>query len=166
MKYVCAGILCFLSLAGISQAPVKEEAAVRAVIDRLFKGMALGDSAMVHSSFSNEPAFTSMFTDKQGKPARRNEKLSQFLVAVGTPHKETWNEEIWDVKIQIDDAFAQAWCDFAFYADDKFSHCGVDAFHLHHDGTGWKIFHLADTRRKEPCKIPAEIQKKHNPLEK
>ena len=26
---------------------------------------------------------------------------------------------------------------------------------------GWKIFHLADTRRKENCSIPADIQAKH-----
>ena len=26
---------------------------------------------------------------------------------------------------------------------------------------GWKIFHLADTRRREGCKVPQEIQDKH-----
>jgi hypothetical protein len=56
---------------------------------------------------------------------------------------------------------AQAWCDYAFYVDKSYSHCGVDAFQLFKGKDGWKIFHLADTRRKTGCTIPKEIQDKH-----
>jgi hypothetical protein len=70
-------------------------------------------------------------------------------------------EEIWNLKIQMDGDFAQAWCEYAFYYQNKFSHCGVDAFHLIKTTEGWKIFHLADTRRKENCIIPEEIKSKH-----
>jgi hypothetical protein len=83
------------------------------------------------------------------------------LDAVGKPHTEVWYEEIWNVKVQVDGEMAQAWCDYAFYIDKTFSHCGVDAFHLFKGKDGWKIFHLADTRRKTGCTIPKEIQDKH-----
>jgi hypothetical protein len=63
--------------------------------------------------------------------------------------------------VQIDGDFAQVWCDYAFYTDNTFSHCGIDAFQLHKGKDGWKIFHLADTRRKDNCVIPQDIQNKH-----
>jgi SnoaL-like domain len=46
---------------------------------------------------------------------------------------------------------ASAWCDYAFYADEKFSHCGVDAFLLMQKEGQWQILKIVDTRRKESC---------------
>lgn len=140
-----------------------DESAVKDVIVRLFKGMELGDSAMVHSAFYNKAATTAtVFRDKNNSPMlRRESSIQGFLDAVGKPHKEVWYEEIWNVKVQVDGDLAQAWCDYAFYVDKNFSHCGVDAFHLFKGKDGWKIFHLADTRRKTDCNIPKEIQDKH-----
>ena len=139
-----------------------EEVAVKAVITKLFLGMEKGDSAMVHSTFAKEVSLLTAFRDKNNNPKLiRESSIEDFLKAVGTPHPETWYEETWNFVIQIDGDFAQAWCDYAFYVGNKFSHCGIDAFNLFKDQDGWKIVHLADTRRKEGCTIPNEIQKKH-----
>lgn len=139
-----------------------EEAAVKAVINKLFLGMEKGDSAMVHSTFAKEVSLLTAFRDKNNNPKLvRESSIDDFLKAVGTPHPETWYEETWGFVIQIDGDFAQAWCEYAFYVGNKFSHCGIDAFNLFKDQDGWKIVHLADTRRKEGCSIPKEIQKKH-----
>jgi hypothetical protein len=135
---------------------------VREVINRLFNGMEKGDSAKVHSAFATQITMSTIGRDKNNTPFIRHESsLAGFLKAVGTPHPDILYEEIWDVRIQIDGDFAQAWCDYAFYVGNKFSHCGVDAFHLFKGKEGWKIFHLADTRRKENCSIPADIKAKH-----
>ena len=139
-----------------------DDAAIRAVITQLFTGMQKGDSAMVRDAFASEITMATIFRDKTNAPKIHHEtSLKGFLDAVGTPHKEVWYEEIWNLTIQVDGDFAQAWCDYAFYLDKTFSHCGVDAFHLHKTKSGWKIFHLADTRRKQDCNIPADIQSKH-----
>ncbi len=139
-----------------------EEAAVKDVIARLFKAMELGDSAMLRSTFHDHVTLGTVFSDKNGNTVLRNESsIAEFAKAVGTPHKEVWHEEIWDVKVQLDDNFAQVWCDYAFYIDKNFSHCGVDAFHLLKSKDGWKIFHLADTRRKAGCNVPKEIAEKY-----
>ena len=139
-----------------------EEVAVKAVITKLFLGMEKGDSAMVHSTFAKEVSLLTAFRDKNNNPKLiRESSIEDFLKAVGTPHPETWYEETWNFVIQIDGDFAQAWCDYAFYVGNKFSHCGIDAFNLFKDQDGWKIVHLADTRRKEGCTIPNGIQKKH-----
>ena len=87
--------------------------------------------------------------------------VEKWLKGIGTPHPQVYYEEIWNLKIQVDGDLAQAWCDYALYADRTFSHCGVDAFHLFKGKDGWKIFHVADTRRKTPCNIPQTIQDKH-----
>jgi hypothetical protein len=139
-----------------------EEAAVKEVINRLFNGMQRGDSAMVRTVFADTVTTATIFRDKANN-ARivRESSIAGFLKAIGSPHAETWYEEIWNVSIQVDGDFAQAWCDYAFYLGNRFSHCGVDAFQLHKEKEGWKIFHLADTRRKTGCTIPAEIQEKH-----
>jgi hypothetical protein len=140
-----------------------EEKAVNDVIARLFKGMELGDSAIVHTAFYDKMTTSAtVFRDKSDTPLiRREASIQGLLDALGKPHTEVWHEEIWNVKVQVDGDLAQAWCDYAFYAGKTFSHCGVDAFQLFKGKDGWKIFHLADTRRKTGCTIPKEVQDKH-----
>jgi hypothetical protein len=157
---VTLSLLALLPFTGAAQS-VDEEKAITEVVNSVFKGMALGDSAMVHAAFAKNVTTATVFRTKDNAPAIRHESLQPFLKAVGTPHKEVWYEEVWNMKILVDGDFAQAWCDYAFYLDKTFSHCGVDAFHFHKTTAGWKIFHLADTRRKTGCDVPKPVQDKH-----
>jgi hypothetical protein len=154
--------MLFISFLTFSQ-NIEDKLAVQAPIDRLFTAMSQGDSAMLHSAFEDAVTMATIATDKSGAPIIRHESsLDGFLKAVGTPHTESWNEPIWDLKINIDGYFAQAWASYAFYRGGKFSHCGVDAFNLFKGIDGkWRIFHLADTRQKEGCKIPKKISDKY-----
>ncbi|MBK5277760.1 MAG: hypothetical protein JJE09_02745 [Bacteroidia bacterium] len=157
-----AGLLT-ISVSLIGQTAV-EKAAVMQPINKLFNGMKLGDSSKVHEVFASTVTMATIAIDKSGKPAIRYEStIEGFLKAIGTPHPDEWSEIIWDAKIEIDGNMAQVWAPYAFYVGKKFSHCGVDAFHLFNgpDG-GWKIFHLADTRQKEGCNVPKEISKHFN----
>ena len=141
-----------------------ENDAIIKVVRRLFEGMEKGDSAIVRSAFAKEVTLVTMRRNKEDKTQlTRENSIDGFLKAVGTPHPDIWYEEIWNIKVQQDDSFAQVWCDYAFYVGNRFSHCGVDAFHLYKGDDGWKIIHLADTRRNNPCTIPADIQAKHKP---
>jgi hypothetical protein len=155
-------VLFFVMIAAIPTRAQTNPDEIKEVITRLFNGMEKGDSAKVHSVFAEQVTMATISRDKNNGPRMSHESsIDGFLKAVGSPHPEIYYEEIWNLKIQIDGDFAQAWCDYAFYIGNKFSHCGVDAFHLHKGKDGWKIFHLADTRRKENCDIPSEIQAKH-----
>lgn len=139
-----------------------EDNQVVEVINRLFKGMQLADSAMVHSAFYTDVTMATSFRNRDNTPMlRRESSIQAFLNAVGTPHADAWNEEIWDVEVRIDGELAQVWCNYAFYVGRNFSHCGSDAFHLYKGVNGWKIFHLADTRRTTSCKVPNEIAAKY-----
>jgi hypothetical protein len=154
--------ILILSMRNVGCAQAGDEQGVKDAIAKLFKGMELGDSALARSAFAKKVTTARVFKDKAGKSKfEQEEGIDGFMKAIGTPHKQTWHEEIWDLKIQVDGDFAQAWCDYAFYLDRTFSHCGIDAFQLFKTADGWKIFHLADTGRSSDCKIPDEIQKKH-----
>ena len=151
-------ILIFLAAQGQSE---KENEAVMKPLKMLFEGMQKGDSALAHAAFAKEVTSATIRADKEGKLLMQPESsIAEFIKAIGTPHAEVWNEMIWDEKISIDVNFAQVWTHYAFYRGKKFSHCGVDAFHLVKlDDGNWKIFHLADTRRKEGCNVPLKISK-------
>jgi len=150
----------FLSFCCLGQST--DEDKVKDVVAQLFKGMELGDSAMVHRCFTAQVTMATVKISKEGSAVLSREgSIAGFLKAVGTPRPEKLYEEIWDVEVSVDGMFAQVWCDYAFYIGNKFSHCGVDAFHLFKEGAVWKIFHLADTRKSVGCNIPADIANKH-----
>lgn len=162
MKYFLIIIIIF-SLNHISEAQedISEKKAVESVIIKLFDGMRAGDSSMVHSVFIEDAEMHTVFTDKNGKPQLRKGSLDRFLSAVGSPHDVVWDEPVWDMQIDIDGALASVWTKYAFYAGKQFSHCGVDAFQLFKTEEGWKIIQITDTRQKEGCVIPKEIQDAH-----
>lgn len=164
-RFVLTSISCLILFCNsLSAQKSGDENEIIEVVKTLFKGMEKGDSAMVSSSFAKEITMATTQRDKENNPQLVQESsMDGFLRAVGTPHPEIWYEEIWDVKVQTDLDFAQVWCSYAFYVGNKFSHCGVDAFHLHRGTNGWKIFHIADTRRSNDCIIPKDIQQKHKP---
>lgn len=157
-------VLLILPAALPAAAQPADEQEIRDVLARLFRGMEHGDSALVRKCFTSQVTIATVRLDKEGNPLlTRESSLDPFLRGVGTPHPEKWYEEVWDVKIAIDGPLAQVWCDYAFYLGNKFSHCGADAFQLFRDTNGWRIFHLADTRRTTGCNIPEAISRKHNP---
>lgn len=150
----------FLAIPAFSQR--SEETEIKNIIAQLFEGMEKSDSAMVSAAFDPTTSMATLYRNKNNEPSfHREASIAEFLSAVASPKKEKWHEEFWNVKVNVDGDLASAWCDYAFYVGKTFSHCGVDAFLLRKTAAGWKIFYIADTRRKEPCAIPDEIKKKY-----
>lgn len=153
IKYIAIAFLCF-SFTAFSQdedVMISDSAAVRAAIDQLFTGMRNGDSTLVADIFHPDIQMMSTFVDNEGNPRSQMGSAVKFKTAVGTPHKEVWDERISNVEIQIDGNLAQAWMNYSFYIDETFSHCGVNAIQLFKTIDGWKMAHLADTRRRANC---------------
>jgi|SRR5690606_11754348 hypothetical protein len=135
---------------------------IQQVIENLFIGMKKSDSALVRSVFYEAVTMATAFKNREQKSVlRRESSIEDFVKSVGTPRADALNEEIWNLEIKVDGDLAQAWCDYAFYIGKKFSHCGVDAFQLFRTEKGWKIFHIADTRRSTDCKIPEAVSAKY-----
>ncbi len=160
MKKVAVSFFLMLAFGTMHAQSIEDQDAVMGPVKMLFEAMQKGDSALLHKAFASPATLATVGRDKNGKPAISYEPLYDFLKVIGTPHAEVYNEMIWDEKILIDANFAQVWTSYAFYLGKKFSHCGVDAFHLiKSDDGNWKIFHLADTRQKDGCKVPSKISK-------
>lgn len=125
--------------------------------------MQTNDTTLLKSVFSDAVTMASVMKNREGKVVVQQETgIKDFVKQIATPNpRGAFNEEIWNVKVQLDGDFAQVWCDYAFYLGNTFSHCGVDAFHMVRTPDGWKIFHLADTRRRQGCNVPQNIQDKH-----
>lgn len=151
-------ILALLASNNIWAQTAQDNREILETVNSLFKGMNLGDSAMVHAAFTPSPTIATITKDKEGVPVIVKGDLQKFLNAVGSPHEEKWAEPIWDVKIQMDGNMATVWAKYGFYVGKTFSHCGVDAFQLFKGADNkWRIFHLSDTRWKEGCNVPPTI---------
>ena len=130
------------------------EQEVKAVVDRLFSAMRAADSAAVHALFHPQARLQTTAV-RQGEPVLRTDSIEAFLRAVGTPHTEVWDERVSNLEIRTDGELATAWMDYAFYLDNRFSHCGVNALQLFRTkDRGWQIIQIIDTRRRECPRIP------------
>ena len=131
--------------------------AIEAVVIALFDAMRAGDGDQVRSLFVEGTVLQSA-GERDGVPQLGNTPTERFADAVDNAEGPIWDERIWDLTIHVDDRLASAWMNFAFYRGDTFSHCGVNSMQLFKGDVGWKIFHLADTRRREGCEIPNEVK--------
>jgi hypothetical protein len=137
----------FLPTPATAQAP---EAAVRAAIDSLFAAVRSGNGVAAAALFHPDAVLSSI-AEQDGQPILRTEPAEGFVQAVGAPRTQVWDERISGLEIRIDGRLATAWMDYAFFIDDTFSHCGVNAIQLFHGTAGWRIIQITDTRRREDC---------------
>lgn len=129
--------------------PAEEEAAVRAVIAQVFRGMSEADSAMVRATFDAGARFASATRDG----GIRYAAVDDWLGAVASSEGK-WDERVYDITIRMDGPIASAWVPYTFYLDGQLSHCGVNTIELLRTAAGWKITQLSDSRRQEDCPDP------------
>jgi len=144
---------CLLLAAASAQAqtPSAETEGVKRTIETFFSGMRKGDSALVRSTLAPGAVFHTIAA-RSGTTQLRVENPAEFVKAVGTPHKEVWDERISFEKIMVDANLASVWTPYQFYLGTTFSHCGYNSFQLVKLAGDWKIAHVIDTRREEQCK--------------
>ncbi len=128
-----------------------DSTSVHQVITDLFDAMRESDGEKLGALFAENAKMNSVYTNNKGEHIVRSEEPAAFAEAVGTPHEGVWDEKLLSVEIRIDGNLAQVWTPYEFYLDDKFQHCGVNAFHLIRTKEGWKILQLSDTRRRSSC---------------
>ncbi|QNH63897.1 nuclear transport factor 2 family protein [Hymenobacter sediminicola] len=152
MKHLFLPVALLLSAsAAHAQTSTTETEAVKKTVQSFFDGMRKGDSTLVRSTLAPGAVFHTLST-RNSQTKLLAENPSDFVKAVGTPHKETWDERISFDKVLIDANLASVWTPYEFYLGSTFSHCGYNSFQLVKLAGGWKIAHIIDTRRKEKCK--------------
>jgi len=151
MKHLLLPALLLATIPTFAQKPTSETEAVKKTIRTFFEGMRKADSTLVRSTLAPGAVFHTL-SIRNGQTQLRPNNPSEFVKAVGTPHKEVWDERITFDKVLIDANLASVWTPYEFYLGSTFSHCGYNSFQLVKLTDGWKIAHVIDTRRKEKCK--------------
>jgi hypothetical protein len=143
------------------QAQKTEKTAVMKTVNQLFHALETNDGKLAGSLFTSNARLYTIVPDDISGFKITNIPAEALAKAFDQPKDEIWSEPIWNEKIEIADGLATVWVDYAFYRGNEFSHCGVDAFQLVKLNGDWKIFHVADTRKNENCKVPKRITKRY-----
>jgi hypothetical protein len=125
--------------------PAEKE--VYAVVQKFFEGFNAKDTTAMRATLFGDVKLFTTGTNQQGVPVARAEGAADLMKNIAAA-PVTLDERISDPEILVDDGLANVWVRYEFYADGKFSHCGIDSFLLVKTADGWKIAALADTRRR------------------
>lgn len=147
-------ITALLATVGATLAPsttaaqTPEHDAAYAVITTLFDGMRTRDTASMRAAFAPGAALQSVGPNGQ----IRNDPIDGWIGSVaGAPAGLVLDERLGKPVVQLSGNLATVWVDYWFFAGDRFSHCGVDAFVLAKTEGAWRILSVADTRQREGC---------------
>ncbi|ASS49623.1 MAG: hypothetical protein A3D31_02055 [Candidatus Fluviicola riflensis] len=149
-SFLC-GLALSVSAAVNAQTDSTQIKAVQKTVMQLFDGMRKGDSTMVKTAFVENPGLSTTYVDPQGIPQVERGSFKGFLMGVGTPHDEIWDEHLLSIEIKVDDGIAEVWGPYVFYLGKQRLHCGVNSFQLVKTANGWKILSLVDSHREENC---------------
>ena len=147
-------LLLFLStliIGGSAAYAQNAEDSIKAVINKMFKGMKDSDTALVKSCFT-ETAFMQTFSkNKEDKTIITTDTPGDFAKIIATIPAGAADEQIVFKDLKIDGPMAAVWTPFKLYFNGKFYSCGVNSFQLVRLDNEWKIQYIIDTRRKTDC---------------
>ena len=145
-----AGLLLLAPVAPLRAQATEPHPALQTVT-KLFDAMRARDTAAMRAAFIERPALGS-WSEREGQVRLGADSLSAFLTSVANAPKDlVLDERLYNPKVEVSDGLASVWVEYDLYVSGKFSHCGVDAFHIARTAAGWKIVHLIDTRRRVDC---------------
>lgn len=157
---VCLTLLTLAFTGGLTgQATDGDQAELRAnpvlvPVYALFDGMREKDQDKILSAFVEGATLRGTGFTEEGSARLASISAATDFAGRVTQATVYIDEQIWEPNIQVNDNLATVVVKYALYVDQEFSHCGVDSMHMFKGPDGWKIFHLADTRRTEDCWEP------------
>jgi hypothetical protein len=150
------GLLLFalFSTVTFSQSPKSEEKGdaakeALAVVNKLFDAMRVKNADAIRAVFSAEGQLAAT-QRRDGRPSVRvytGEAFAKLIVETKGELKELMYKP--DATVSGDLALVRG--RYGFYVDDRFSHCGMNSFHLMRTADGWKIVNAASTIELEGC---------------
>jgi len=128
------------------------EAAVETAIMQVFECIHTANPEMVRGVFTPGARFAVISTEN-GTAAIASQTVDGWIQAIGNS-EGSWDEQVYDLDIDVDGGMASAWVPYTFYLDGAVRHCGINSIELLRDADGWKVTQLSDTRRTENCPDP------------
>ena len=120
-----------------------------ALVNRLFEAIHKKEASAFASLFIAEGHYVA--TDRRnGTPQRRVFNRESF-VKLFLGAKGVMTEKMDAPEVRVTGDMAIIWGRYRFYVDDRFSHCGTNAFHLMRTAEGWRIVNGASTIETTGC---------------
>ena len=148
MRSIRIAALILVGCASWPAAGGAEESAVLGVIERLFRAMAARDEAALRAVMLPEGRYLVVRADGIVSSGTN----AEFIARVTASEDTLW-ERIWAPQVMVRPGTASVWAPYDFHRNGKFSHCGVDSFHLLKTPTGWKIAGLSYTVEPTGCAV-------------
>lgn len=144
-------LIGFLALVAHPLAAQSARDSVLLAVDRLLDAMHRQDEAGMRAVLAPGATFAAL--DRTGHPDSlfRRATADQFvarMMGYATPI----TERIIDPEVRIEDDVAQVWTYYDVRFGERFSHCGVNAFHLGRLDGAWRILGISWSRRRDRCR--------------
>jgi cyanophycinase len=133
-----------------SPALTPEQRAVLTTIERLFDAIRQADTAGARKLFHPE-ARIAVPSTRNGQPWVRASTVDEFVKSIANQAAPS-DERFSNAEVRIDGPLASVWTYYDFYIGERFSHCGIDAFHLARSFGGWQILQVSYTTRQDGCR--------------
>ncbi len=139
-----------LLLGAVVAAPARaqspEHDAAYAVLTQLFDAMRARDTTAMRARFVPNASMQTLGASVRFEP------VDGWIASVArAPAGLVLDERLANPVVHIDGALASIWVEYWFFAGERFSHCGFDAFLLTKQADTWRIFSVVDTRRTQGC---------------
>ena len=141
-------LLCCFATLGINVYGQDEKKEVLAVAQQFFTALEKGDTATFRSLFLDDGR-TYFVQEKDTKVTAGSQSPKNFKADKDRIVRERFIKD--EVDVMIHNRIAVVWGSYNLWINDKFSHCGVDAFTLLKTEAGWKISSLSYSKETEGC---------------
>ena len=145
-------MVCAASSPAAAQAPSPTAAShdsIIAVVEQFFAAMEARDTATVRRLFLPN-ARLARLEHLPDSSAMGSSSIEEFLRQLPGARARL-RERMWDPQVLEHKGLAVLWAPYDFRLDDRFSHCGVDAFTLLRTRDGWRIADVAYTVEPTGC---------------
>lgn len=147
-------IFIFLSMISDQQSTVHEEKAdpakeALAVVTRLFDAMQARDADGIRTVFFPDGQLA-ITHKRDGKTIVRLLTADAFAKSIAEG-KGVYRERMYKPEALVSGDLVTVRGRYGFYADESFSHCGLNSFHLMRTEQGWKIVNAASTIETDGC---------------
>jgi len=148
MKTILFAIIFLLSVSIAFAQNTKNEDAKNAseIPDKLFEAMRAKNFEAIRALFIAEGQLVAVDKPRDGKGISKTRvfKADAFAKMISEAKGE-FIEKMPEKEVKIDGDFALVTGRYTFHVGEKFSHCGVNSFHLVKTETGWRIANAAST---------------------
>lgn len=145
-----AAVPLVLGLAWGGPARAQEPPGPGRVVEMLFEAMKVGDADAMEALMHPDARLVTT-TTREGAPMVRVVGVQGWIEGVRASTR-VLDERLHDTEVRVEGPLASVWTGYDLFVDGVHSHCGVDHVLLVLTDAGWRIIHLADTRRTEGCR--------------